>query len=249
MDYTVYQCPECNFNADSMDELDMHLNDLHYGNDNRGLATRGYAEEHENVECNEEEANYEKNMAYVAQKPQHMYDDDYEEDFFFEKTYETNEDVLDEEENFFDDKNDENFEMETSPTKPANVVISNSPTKTENKVNIQSKNNRNGNTLNLVNSNLNTSTVVNSDNHYERQYACKRCDFFTNNPRALLYHRKDAHQEKINVHECSFCQYASQYSGKVERHTLLRHKIDINSRKTTYFKAISYFFCNLIFAI
>ena len=67
--------------------------------------------------------------------------------------------------------------------------------------------------------------VLNSDNHYERQYACKRCEFFTNNPRAVLYHRKDFHMEKINVHECSFCQYASQYSGKVERHTLLRHKI------------------------
>lgn len=73
--------------------------------------------------------------------------------------------------------------------------------------------------------------VINSDNHYERQYTCKRCGFFTNNPRAVLYHRRDFHMEKINVHECTYCQYASQYSGKVERHTLLRHKIDINTRK------------------
>ena len=72
--------------------------------------------------------------------------------------------------------------------------------------------------------------VINSDNHYERQYTCKRCGFFTNNPRAVLYHRRDFHMEKINVHECTYCQYASQYSGKVERHTLLRHKIDINTR-------------------
>jgi hypothetical protein len=71
--------------------------------------------------------------------------------------------------------------------------------------------------------------VVNSDNHYERQYACQRCNFFTNNPRAILYHRKEFHLEKINVHECQYCQYASQYSGKVERHTLLRHKIDSNT--------------------
>ena len=74
--------------------------------------------------------------------------------------------------------------------------------------------------------------VINSDNHYERQYTCKRCGFFTNNPRAVLYHRKEFHFEKINVHECSYCQYASQYSGKVERHTLLRHKIDINNSPT-----------------
>jgi hypothetical protein len=71
--------------------------------------------------------------------------------------------------------------------------------------------------------------IINSDNHYERQYTCKRCGFFTNNPRAVLYHRKEYHFEKINIHECTYCQYASQYSGKVERHTLLRHKIDINN--------------------
>jgi hypothetical protein len=209
-----------------MNELDMHLNDLHYGNENR-MDNRSYAEDQE---CNGEETIYEKNMPYAGQKPQHMYDEDYEEDFFFEKSYVTNEDALDEEENFFDDKNDENYQMKAIPTKHVNVTSANSPNKAENKVNTPNKNSRNGNLLNLVNSNLNTSNVVNSDNHYERQYACKRCDFFTNNPRALLYHRKDAHQEKINVHECSFCQYASQYSGKVERHTLLRHKIDINSR-------------------
>jgi hypothetical protein len=73
--------------------------------------------------------------------------------------------------------------------------------------------------------------VINSDNHYERQYTCKRCGFFTNNPRAVLYHRRDFHGEKINVHECIYCQYASQYSGKVERHTLLRHKIHTNNTR------------------
>jgi hypothetical protein len=76
-----------------------------------------------------------------------------------------------------------------------------------------------------------SGAVINSDNHYERQYTCKRCGFFTNNPRAVLYHRKEFHFEKINVHECIYCQYASQYSGKVERHTLLRHKIDINNTR------------------
>ena len=88
--------------------------------------------------------------------------------------------------------------------------------------------------LNVGNASLsqgNGAPVINSDNHYERQYTCKRCGFFTNNPRAVLYHRKEFHFEKINVHECIYCQYASQYSGKVERHTLLRHKIDINNTR------------------
>lgn len=79
--------------------------------------------------------------------------------------------------------------------------------------------------------------VINSDNHYERQYACQRCNFFTNNPRAILYHRKEYHMEKINVHECLYCQYASQYSGKVERHTLLRHKIDIQNNMNSSLNA------------
>jgi hypothetical protein len=46
-----------------------------------------------------------------------------------------------------------------------------------------------------------------------------------------LYHRKDFHGEKINIYECSYCQYASQYSGKVERHTLSRHKIEVNNSR------------------
>lgn len=71
--------------------------------------------------------------------------------------------------------------------------------------------------------------IMSTESHYERQYACKQCQFFTNNPRAALYHRKEVHHEKINVHECQYCQYASQYSGKVERHTMLRHKIDMTT--------------------
>lgn len=68
-----------------------------------------------------------------------------------------------------------------------------------------------------------------SESQYERQYTCKQCEFFTNNPRAALYHRKEVHNEKINVHECRYCQYASQYSGKVERHTTMRHKFEMMS--------------------
>ena len=77
-----------------------------------------------------------------------------------------------------------------------------------------------------------TKSVLNSDNHYERQYNCKNCDYFTNNPRSVLYHRKEFHSEKINIYECTYCQYASQYSGKVERHTLLRHKINVSSSQS-----------------
>ena len=81
------------------------------------------------------------------------------------------------------------------------------------------------------NSNNNTDFVPNSDNHYGRQYNCKQCGYLTNNPRSVLYHRKDFHGEKINIYECSYCQYASQYSGKVERHTLSRHKIEVNNSR------------------
>ena len=93
---------------------------------------------------------------------------------------------------------------------------------------LSSTNNMNSASVSQQLSSSNNVPIINSDNHYERQYTCKRCGFFTNNPRAVLYHRKEFHFEKINIHECTYCQYASQYSGKVERHTLLRHKIDIN---------------------
>jgi hypothetical protein len=75
--------------------------------------------------------------------------------------------------------------------------------------------------------------IPNTDNHYERQYTCKTCSYLTNNPRAILYHRKEMHKERIPIYECAYCQYASQYSGKVERHTLLRHKIDNNTSATS----------------
>lgn len=92
--------------------------------------------------------------------------------------------------------------------------------------------------LNQLNqSKLATIPLINPDNHYERQYACKQCDFVTNNPRAVLYHRKEFHKEKINVHECSYCQYASQYSGKVERHTMLRHKAEMALKQSANFNA------------
>ena len=82
-------------------------------------------------------------------------------------------------------------------------------------------------------------SVANADNHYERQYACKRCEFFTNNPRAVLYHRKEVHREKINVYECNYCQYASQYTGKVERHVMLRHKLAIDLANKNDFSSVN----------
>jgi hypothetical protein len=30
MDETVYQCPECNFNADNLKELDLHIMGMYY---------------------------------------------------------------------------------------------------------------------------------------------------------------------------------------------------------------------------
>jgi Zn ribbon nucleic-acid-binding protein len=124
-----------------------------------------------------------------------------------------------------------NSSSNLSRDKTQHMTLKNQPSKTLN--NGRSRVNLTGNVKNNIEKvELTSSTlksVPNTDNHYERQYACKRCDFFTNNPRAVLYHRKEYHMEKINVHECSYCQYASQYSGKVERHTLLRHKIDVTA--------------------
>jgi hypothetical protein len=44
--------------------------------------------------------------------------------------------------------------------------------------------------------------VPNTAHHYERQDSCKFCSYFTNNPRAILYHRKNYHNEKIQIYEC-----------------------------------------------
>lgn len=59
-----------------------------------------------------------------------------------------------------------------------------------------------------------------------RHYTCGECNLKTTNPREFLYHRKDYHHEKVKIVECPHCQYACQYSQKLQRHVLLVHKIN-----------------------
>ncbi|CAF0836184.1 unnamed protein product [Didymodactylos carnosus] len=67
---------------------------------------------------------------------------------------------------------------------------------------------------------------------FERLYACRACSYVTSNPRVLLHHRRDHHSEDLLIYECTLCQYASEYNGKVERHLTTWHKLDKNECKT-----------------
>lgn len=58
-----------------------------------------------------------------------------------------------------------------------------------------------------------------------RHYTCAECDLKTTNPREYLHHKRDVHNEKVKIVECPHCQYACQYSQKLQRHVLLVHKI------------------------
>lgn len=57
----------------------------------------------------------------------------------------------------------------------------------------------------------------------KRNYACSSCDFFTQNPRQYLHHLRDAHEERVTIHECSNCLYASKHYQKLVRHTKMVH--------------------------
>ena len=77
----------------------------------------------------------------------------------------------------------------------------------------------------------NKNNVPNTEKHWKKIYSCKFCFVFYYSKiwtkRAILY-SKNYHNEKISIYECKYCQYASQYSGKVERYTLLRVLIEYN---------------------
>lgn len=59
----------------------------------------------------------------------------------------------------------------------------------------------------------------------KRLYKCghEPCTFSTVNPREFLYHRREVHGEKLKIAECPKCQYACQYTQKLQRHILLMH--------------------------
>ena len=59
-----------------------------------------------------------------------------------------------------------------------------------------------------------------------RQYTCNDCGFRTINPREFLYHRRDAHGQRLKIVECPYCVYACQYVQKLQRHLLLVHKLE-----------------------
>lgn len=265
MDDIVYQCPECNFNADNLTELDNHMDDFHaningqanveytsndqdidneyaqqseYENDNHDYNENNedfYAENDDNIH-NTQTFDSESNHSN-----QNLYDNAYNGNI-------SNHQVLNKPHNLRQKQvlNYNHLNSTSSADVPNSMLLPQAATTPNSTSQVASSSKNNNSQAKRTNaaqyngqsraSNMtkaapmaNQQTVINSDNHYERQYTCKRCGFFTNNPRAVLYHRRDFHFEKINVHECIYCQYASQYSGKVERHTLLRHKIDTNN--------------------
>lgn len=57
-----------------------------------------------------------------------------------------------------------------------------------------------------------------------RSYNCDQCGLLTNNPREYLYHLRSIHGEKISVHECKYCIYASKHIQKLQRHCNLVHR-------------------------
>lgn len=59
----------------------------------------------------------------------------------------------------------------------------------------------------------------------KRNYICSLCDFFTQNPRFYLYHRKQVHKEKFKIFECPHCLYASKHSQKLQRHVHMVHVV------------------------
>ncbi|CAF3663935.1 unnamed protein product [Rotaria sordida] len=73
---------------------------------------------------------------------------------------------------------------------------------------------------------LNTSPIRSSPNKtYDRRYSCKSCPFSTHSVKAYFNHRQMAHGEQLIITECPFCDYASQYPGKVKKHLTDEHPL------------------------
>lgn len=71
----------------------------------------------------------------------------------------------------------------------------------------------------------NTNSVIQmSPLKVRRSYNCESCGLLTTNPREFLYHQRDVHKEKMNIHECKFCIYASKHIQKLQRHCDLVHR-------------------------
>ncbi|XP_077491889.1 uncharacterized protein LOC144102502 [Amblyomma americanum] len=55
-------------------------------------------------------------------------------------------------------------------------------------------------------------------------YTCAECDFVTKWPREFLSHRRDVHGDRISIHECPFCEYASKQLQNLKKHCNTVHK-------------------------
>uniref|UniRef100_A0A182MCU3 C2H2-type domain-containing protein n=1 Tax=Anopheles culicifacies TaxID=139723 RepID=A0A182MCU3_9DIPT len=67
----------------------------------------------------------------------------------------------------------------------------------------------------------------------KRNYSCRSCDYFTQNPRSYLTHLRDTHGEKISVNECKRCLYASRHHQKLARHMRMVHGVTAVSSKVS----------------
>ncbi|CAF4615425.1 unnamed protein product [Rotaria sp. Silwood1] len=73
---------------------------------------------------------------------------------------------------------------------------------------------------------IDSSPIRSSPNKtYDRRYSCKLCPFSTHSVKAYFNHRQMAHGEQLIVTECPFCDYASQYPGKVKKHLTDEHPL------------------------
>ncbi|RUS73471.1 hypothetical protein EGW08_018769 [Elysia chlorotica] len=69
---------------------------------------------------------------------------------------------------------------------------------------------------------------------YSRNYTCNYddCTFESKSAREHLYHLRDVHGNPSKIHECEFCEYASRYHNKIERHMVVhKHVINMQDRK------------------
>lgn len=67
-----------------------------------------------------------------------------------------------------------------------------------------------------------------------RTYTCAECDLVTKWPREFLSHRRDVHGDRISIHECPFCEYASKQPQKLQRHCNIVHKEEMYGEKSRH---------------
>ncbi|CAF3660680.1 unnamed protein product [Rotaria socialis] len=118
-----------------------------------------------------------------------------------------------------------------SPVKQqqSNKSVRNSPlyAKSQSALNLQQQQQQqNRSPINNSSKPLISSPTCSSPNKtYDRRYSCKSCPFSTHSVKAYFNHRQMAHGEQLIVTECPYCDYASQYPGKVKKHLTDEHPL------------------------